>query len=77
MIKFINEGGDKYYSHGRYEFFVIRQTQGYSLKVAEWYHSPHPYIVNQHFSRSVEIEYEAPAPIARIRERIADFLEKN
>lgn len=76
-IKFKSQEGCKYVAIGKYQFFANKQGRdGYSLEIAEWYHVPDKYIMNKCFSRNVDegIPYEAPCNIARIRERITNFL---
>ena len=76
-IKFKSEDGCKIVRIGKYEFFAYQQgKEGYTLEIDEWFHVPHEYIANKYCSRKVQegIPYESPCNIARIRERITNFL---
>jgi hypothetical protein len=75
-LKFKSEDGYKYLTFGPFEFFANRQgKEGYTLEVHEWYKVPDEYQSNKHFSRRVNIAYEPPCSLDKIRERIINFLK--
>lgn len=74
-IKFKSEDGYKSYICDNYEFFATKQGRdGYTLAVYEWYTIEDDYQANRYGSRRVQIPYEAPCSLDRVRERIANFL---
>lgn len=75
-ITFESYDGCKYFRHGNNEFFACRQGNGYSLEICEWYRVEDAYQVNRQCTRRVSIPWESPSNLARIRERITEFLNK-
>jgi hypothetical protein len=74
-IKMQSEDGYKMYRHGQFEFFATRQGRdGYSLEVYEYVPVADKYMANRYTSRRVQITYEPPCNIERIKERINSFL---
>jgi hypothetical protein len=75
-IKFNNSVGCKHFAHGDYHFFANRQGKdGYTLQVSQWYHVPDQYQINKLCSKRVNIAYEPPCSLDKIRERIINFLK--
>lgn len=74
IIKFKSEDGYKSFICDNYEFYATKQGRdGYSLEVWEWYHVEDKYQANKYMSRRVQIIYEPPCNIERIKERINSF----
>jgi hypothetical protein len=77
-INFENQEGCKVYRHGIYEFIANRQGRdGYSLEIWEWYKVQDTYIANKYYTRRMQIPYEPSSNIARIKERIINFITNN
>jgi hypothetical protein len=77
-IKFKNDERCKYFEYGNYQFFAYRQgKEGYTLNASMWYHVPDQYQTNKYCSKRVNIAYEPPCSLDKIRERIIQFLNAN
>ena len=76
-IKFQYEDGCKIYRKGNMEFFARKISKhGFTLQVYEYFIDVF-FNVRRIVTKKVEIPYEAPCKLDRIRERISEFECKN